>query len=212
MPPKRKHKQDQDAEQHQEDTFEEEDYAEAIKPKKVSKPRSKKEKFKEPFKDEQGWHTEPPSLIWKDFGAKASAKIAAFDLDGTIVHTKSGGDFARDAADWRWWNKDTAAKVAEFADDGYKVGGIKTALEGKMAEKVKARISQIANELKEQHSLKVQVFAAPSILEADPCRKPNTGMWDFFIKNCNDGVVPDLKHSFFCGDADGSSGSFADSD
>jgi histidinol phosphatase-like enzyme len=41
--------------------------------------------------------------------------------DGTIVHTKSGADFARDAGDWKWWNKDTAAKLAEFAEDGYKV-------------------------------------------------------------------------------------------
>jgi hypothetical protein len=68
MAPKRKHKEEGGEEHSNEENFEEDDYEEATKPKKVSKPRAKKEKkplLQEPFTDEQGWHTEPPSLIWK---------------------------------------------------------------------------------------------------------------------------------------------------
>ena len=37
----------------------------------------------------------------------------------------------------------------------------------------------------------------------DGNRKPNTGMWDFFRDNLNDGVKIDLAESFYVGDAAG---------
>jgi hypothetical protein len=49
-------------------------------------------------------------------------------------------------------------------------------------------------QLKEKHGMKVQVFAAPSILDTDPCRKPNTGMWEYFATNCNSGIKPGGWH------------------
>lgn len=40
-------------------------------------------------------------------------------------------------------------------------------------------------------------------MEKDQYRKPQTGMFDFFIKHMNDGVELDMDKSFFVGDAAG---------
>lgn len=73
-----KRKQDSDSEP--ELDSEEADEEALKKPKKRAAPRKAKPKFSEPFVDEQGWHIEPPSIIWRDFGTEPGDKIAAFDL------------------------------------------------------------------------------------------------------------------------------------
>ncbi|WIA43820.1 hypothetical protein OEZ86_010236 [Tetradesmus obliquus] len=188
------------------------------KPKKPRAPRAKK--VAEPSVDELGYNIEPPSLIWKDFGTKPNAKIAAFDLDGTLVEVKSGAQFPKHAGDWRWFNKKVPAKLAEFAEEGYKIvlftnqGSIKSALGGAAAKKVKGRIDDIAKKLKEEHKLDVpwQVFIAPQMTPGDAMRKPAPGMWQFMLEHCNGGLQPDMKQCFFVGDADGTAGTHSDSD
>lgn len=34
----------------------------------------------------------------------SSEKIASFDMDSTLIETKSGGTFAKNAQDWRYWD------------------------------------------------------------------------------------------------------------
>jgi bifunctional polynucleotide phosphatase/kinase len=41
--------------------------------------------------------------------------------DSTLVNRKSNAAFARDASDWKWWNKSTPQKLAELVEDGYKI-------------------------------------------------------------------------------------------
>jgi len=50
-----------------------------------------------------GWR-ELGTLHVRDYGSVPSAKVAAFDLDGTLIDTKSGKVFAEGPADWRWWH------------------------------------------------------------------------------------------------------------
>jgi len=49
----------------------------------------------------------------------------------------------------------------------------------------------------------VYMATAKAKADDDAYRKPATGMWSFLIEHCNDGVKPDMKASFFCGDAAG---------
>lgn len=44
------------------------------------------------------------SLFIGDCGSKSSAKIASFDMDGTLINTKSGAKFPKDAYDWVMWH------------------------------------------------------------------------------------------------------------
>ncbi|EFJ42612.1 hypothetical protein VOLCADRAFT_121502, partial [Volvox carteri f. nagariensis] len=220
--PKRSRKYSDEEELDDEELSEEEvpldeDSEEEEKPKKKAKapaakatPKPKKQTAA--FTNSSGWSFEPPSLLYKTYGdPRPNNKIAAVDLDGTMVNTKSGAQFPKDESDYKWFNKNTANAIRAYHDSGYKVviftnqGGVKSAVTGKMAEKVKGRIDAVVKEL----GIPVQVFAATL---DDQNRKPNTGMWHFFCQRHNGGVQPDLSKSFYVGDAAGRPGDFADSD
>ncbi|GIL69987.1 hypothetical protein Vretimale_10021 [Volvox reticuliferus] len=190
-----------------------EDSEEEEKPKKKAKaPPKPKKQAAAPSTNSSGWSVEPPSLLYKSYGnPRPNTKIAAVDLDGTMVNTKSAAQFPKDESDYKWFNKSTPSVIRGYHESGHKVviftnqGGIKSAITGKMAEKVKGRIDAVVAEL----GIPVQVFAATM---DDLYRKPETGMWDFFCQGHNGGVKPDLSKSFYVGDAAGRPGDFADSD
>jgi hypothetical protein len=43
-------------------------------------------------------------------------KIAAFDLDGTLIKTRTGNIFPNGAADWKWWNDAVPTRLKEVHD------------------------------------------------------------------------------------------------
>ncbi|KAG2453127.1 hypothetical protein HYH02_002455 [Chlamydomonas schloesseri] len=182
------------------------------KPRKKAAAAARGKKSLDAFTTDEGWSFEPPSIFYKEYGdAQPGDKIAAFDLDGTLVNTKSGATFAKDDLDWKWYNKSAPEKIQAYADEGYKIvvftnqGTIKSAVKGKAAEKILARIDSIMEEL----GVPVQVFACTM---DDHYRKPERGMWDFFVSRFNGGVAPDHAKSFFVGDAAGRTADFADTD
>ncbi|PNH07342.1 Bifunctional polynucleotide phosphatase/kinase [Tetrabaena socialis] len=190
------------------------DDSEDEKPKKKKGPAAggRAKKVTEAYTDENDWSFQPPSLLYKSYNdPEPNDKIAAFDLDGTLVNTKSGAQFPRDDLDFKWYNKNVADKLQSYHEQGYKIvifsnqNGIKSAITGKAAEKLKGRVDLIVAEL----NCPVQVFAAT--LE-DNFRKPASGMWEYFCRNCNGGVRPNLASSFFVGDAAGRPADFASSD
>lgn len=48
-------------------------------------------------------------------------KIAAFDLDGTLIATKSGNRFARDESDWRFFDKGVPKRLQELYNTGHHI-------------------------------------------------------------------------------------------
>lgn len=48
-------------------------------------------------------------------------KLAAFDLDGTLILTKSGSGYAKDEHDWRYFDKSVPRKLEELSMDGWTV-------------------------------------------------------------------------------------------
>ncbi|KAK9816622.1 hypothetical protein WJX72_002886 [[Myrmecia] bisecta] len=150
-------------------------------------------------------------MLYRDHGAEPGDKIAAIDLDGTLVNTKGNRPFALDANDWKLFNKKVPKVLQKYAEEGFKIvifsnqNSVKSALEGKAAEKVKRRIDNILEAIK----VPAAVFCATG---QDELRKPEPGMWHFFVKNCNGGIAPDVSQSFFVGDAAGRAGDFADTD
>ena len=54
-----------------------------------------------------------------DFNGFKNKKIAAFDLDDTIIKTKSGKVFAKSENDWTILNESLFIKLLKLQIDGY---------------------------------------------------------------------------------------------
>lgn len=49
---------------------------------------------------------------------RQSSRVAAFDLDGVLIKTKSGGTFPKDRNDWVWWRPLVKDKLVELDKEG----------------------------------------------------------------------------------------------
>ncbi|KAJ7733566.1 polynucleotide kinase 3 phosphatase-domain-containing protein [Mycena maculata] len=135
---------------------------------------------------------------------KSSTKVAAFDLDGTVIASLP---FSSPPLQWHWWNAVVPAKLAGIANDGFAIvlisnqGGLTSALkqkDGKRTQDWKKKIALIAAALPE---VPFRLFAATG---KDNYRKPMIGMWEELEKLfAEDGVQIDKTASYFVGDAAG---------
>ncbi|KAI8092988.1 polynucleotide kinase 3 phosphatase-domain-containing protein [Halteromyces radiatus] len=148
------------------------------------------------------WHSRLPSvLICVSKGLdRAKAKVAAFDLDSTLITTKSGKTFASNSDDWKWWHTNIPERLMDLYSQGYKIV-IFSNQNGLNSEKrirdFKIKLDTILGQL----SMPVLLYAA---MKKDQYRKPMTGMWEDMIKEYkDDDVTIDLKQSFYVGDAAG---------
>jgi bifunctional polynucleotide phosphatase/kinase len=107
-------------------------------------------------------------------------KIAAFDLDGTLIVTRSGKVFPVDENDWQIHNSEVVTSINKLSNDGYKIviftnqGGISKLKVNFVTFKIK--IENICKVLK----VPVQVFIAT---EKDINRKPAPGMWNILVSD-----------------------------
>lgn len=139
-------------------------------------------------------------LVFTLSSCKGRRKIASFDIDGTIIKTKSGARFPKTPDDWTWNILDIQKQLKKLVEDNYKLvfftnqSGV-----GNDTSKIKdfkKKIENILNSL----NLPVQVFIS---LSKRIYRKPRMGMWDMLVKEKNDGVEIDVDKSFYVGDAAG---------
>ena len=137
---------------------------------------------------------------------KPSNKIMAFDLDSTLITTKSGNKFPKNMDDWKLTDNSLVAALRVCASHGYAMvvfsnqGGIKNDVE-----KRKNMKNKFENVIKMLGISCVGYFATHD----NEYRKPMMGMWKQFISDYN--VNVSLSSSFYCGDA-GSSKDFSQSD
>lgn len=137
-------------------------------------------------------------LVWK--GVVPSEKIAAYDIDGTIIKTKSGRVFAKDMDDWQLAFPEVPGKLKELHRNGFKIvfltnqSGMTI---GKLKpEDFKRKLTGIISKL----NIPIQVLIAPGV---NKYRKPMTGMWEYLEEKANGGVAIDKIRSFYVGDAAG---------
>lgn len=140
-----------------------------------------------------------------------SRKIAAFDLDDTLITAAPGSKWAKSATGWKWWDVSVPAKLKKLHNDGYLVAIISN--QGNISLKENAKTLQKdttslvnfkaqATAILRQLDLSVSVYAAT---EQDKYRKPRIGMWQEMLEDYDlegDGRI-DLQHSFYVGDAAG---------
>ena len=143
------------------------------------------------------------TLIYGDSGAKPNAKLVSFDMDDTLIKTKSGAKFPKDSNDWVFWHEKIIPKLKEWYEKGYKIviftnqNGIS---KGHTTEnEIKKKIENISQKI----GVPIQVLIASA---DDGYRKPSKTLWNFFIENMNGKIEVDLNSSIYCGDAAGRTG------
>ncbi|BFZ56126.1 DNA kinase/phosphatase Pnk1 [Savitreella phatthalungensis] len=138
-------------------------------------------------------------------GSQKDVKVAAFDLDGTLITTKSGAVFSRDAADWEFWDRSVPRKLEELYAEGY-VLVIFSNQAGAAREKQPGRHDTLRQKLVAicaNLDLPLLLYAATG---HDNFRKPRTGMWQAltdWLQQHQIGSKIDLAGSFYVGDAAG---------
>jgi bifunctional polynucleotide phosphatase/kinase len=132
--------------------------------------------------------------------------VVAFDLDSTLIVTKSGNTFARSAADWTWFHDDVPLKLKQLHSDGYRLviftnqAGIH-ARGRQFSEKKAQTLMTKIDDIVESAGVPLLVFVATT---NDAFRKPNADMWDLFVKeHCDDAGGVALAECTFVGDAAG---------
>jgi bifunctional polynucleotide phosphatase/kinase len=135
-----------------------------------------------------------------------SNKLALFDLDGTLITTKSKSKFPKNKNDWKllFNKKYILDKLDNLVKNNYSIiiisnqNGIKTGKQNK--EDWKEKIENIYKEIK----LPFKIYAA---INNDKYRKPSPILFHEIIKNNKID-----KNSFYCGDAAGRPEDFSDTD
>ncbi|ESO88114.1 hypothetical protein LOTGIDRAFT_126696 [Lottia gigantea] len=127
-------------------------------------------------------------------------KVAGFDIDFTIIKTKSGRKFATGSKDWEFWDDSVPKKLQSLDKDGYRVvfftnqAGI---------EKMKVKPEEIKDKIEAIiAALNIPVLAFICTGE-NHFRKPSPLMWDFMANDCNQSVKLDLTKCVYVGDAAG---------
>ena len=127
-----------------------------------------------------------------------SSKIAAFDLDYTLIKPKSNKKFPTDKDDWEFLNDKVKLYLNTLNDNNYSIiifTNQKGISKGKLTiEDFYDKILSIEKEL----DFQVNIFIST---QDDKFRKPMTGMWNFLIEKTK--IKVDIKNSFYVGDAAG---------
>lgn len=138
-------------------------------------------------------------------------RIAAFDLDGTIISPASGKTFSKDSSDWKFWHPLVPQKLKQAHETGHQIiifsnqGGISMKSDGKTAKSDGKRLSDYNTKVGAvlgHLDLPITLYAAT---ERDKYRKPRTGMWQEFLEDydLDVGEGVDITSSIFVGDAAG---------
>ena len=130
-------------------------------------------------------------------------KIAAFDLDHTLIKPKSGKKFPVNKDDWIWMYANVPEKLSEYYNNGYTIVVFTNQKKIKSLHDFRQKLHSIQDEINPP----INFFIST---ETDHYRKPKTGMWDYFSKQIL--VDIDYENSFYCGDAAGRQKDFSDSD
>ena len=149
------------------------------------------------------WENNLPYLIGYTSDFKYKKNIASFDIDGTIISTKSGKVFPKDYTDWKFLYENTITKLKEYYNKNYCIifisnqGGLKT------SEKKDDWIKKI-NNIVQEIAIPICVFAST---DTYLFRKPLPTIWNI-IKS----KISISDKSFYCGDAAGRKGDHNDTD
>lgn len=166
----------------------------------ASKRQKSLEADKAPFADTDAWksYSKGELIVYTTADCVAASKIAAYDLDGTLITTKSGRVFPSNMDDWQFAFGTVKSTLSTQHANNHKLviftnqSGISI---GKFSLKdFRKKIENVVGKI----ALPMQVFIATS---NSRFRKPMTMMWRAL--SLDNGINIDMSKSFFVGDAAG---------
>uniref|UniRef100_A0A0K8SS43 PNK FHA domain-containing protein n=1 Tax=Lygus hesperus TaxID=30085 RepID=A0A0K8SS43_LYGHE len=126
-------------------------------------------------------------------------QVAAFDLDGTIIKTKSGKVHPKGPTDWMLWNDKVPLALKKLHNNGYLI----VVISNQASLKYHANI----NPFKSKVDAILEHLDVPMIVmistDEDFFRKPAPGMWFYLRAVVLGGAECSMEKSFFVGDAAG---------
>jgi bifunctional polynucleotide phosphatase/kinase len=140
----------------------------------------------------------------------APRKVAAFDLDDTLISPCAGSKY-RSATSWKWWDTSVLGQLRELHKQGYLVviisnqGAISLKDNTKILQKDTIGLLNFKNQIAtimQQLDIPISVYAATA---PDKYRKPRIGMWQEMLEDYDlekEGNL-NLADSFYVGDAAG---------
>lgn len=142
---------------------------------------------------------------------KLPVKVAAFDLDDTIIVANTGSKWARSPTSWKWWDQSIPGRLKQLHEQGYLIvflsnqGNISLKDNPKSLQKDTPSLVNLKNQITSifrQLDIPLSFYGATA---QDRFRKPRTGMWDEMLDDfdlqAEDAV--DIDGSFYIGDAAG---------
>lgn len=128
-------------------------------------------------------------------------KVAAFDLDGTLLVWRSSSLWPSQLEHYELWNASVFATLQQRYEEGYKLvlitnqGAIRKAFTGKNATRVKTIIEWIVSQLHRP------LHAIISTNSKAGFHKPSKDLWNVIEQQINGGVEFNIKESFYVGDS-----------
>ncbi|KAI1319918.1 hypothetical protein EDD11_002593 [Mortierella claussenii] len=148
------------------------------------------------------WTTHGTSfIVGEAFQPQPGSKVAAFDLDQTLIKVNGKHKWPKNADDWVWWAPVVPTHLQEVADAGYTIVVItnQNGLDGnkKKQEEMRTKFEKICGRLK----LPMWILIS---MQKDHNRKPMTGLWHWLeVRFQQDDIQIDRTNSYYVGDAAG---------
>ena len=142
----------------------------------------------------------PQMVLLDGPGALHSDKVAGFDIDWTIIKTKSGRKFPTGPKDWDFLYDCVPVKLRELHDNGTKVVFF-TNQAG--VEKQKVTVKELCTKFAaiiNAVGIPIQVFMSTG---NSHYRKPSVAIWNHMETSCNGGIKINRGGSLYVGDAAG---------
>lgn len=137
-----------------------------------------------------------------------STEMVAFDMDSTLIATKSGKTYAVDEHDWKLWDPSVRTVLQKLHSEGKYIAIISNQNGIKVKAVTKEAVQRKVDRIIESIGVPLDFICA---IDDNHFRKPRTGMWEFLCyarrrdaaATCTNGAVPMIGTSLYVGDAAG---------
>jgi len=150
----------------------------------------------------QGWSSagEGQLLIYNSDSVESRNKIAGYDMDGTLITTKSGKVFPVDYDDWQIIYPEVPGKLKKLWKEGYKIVIFTNQAGISRGKQTVAGIQTKIQSIIKKLGVPIQAFVSTG---KGVYRKPMLGMWNYLKDQCNEGLELSVSECMYVGDAAG---------